>query len=256
MLRRDGLASKSSSADSINTGEPGGKFCRPTLSVIFTRKEGTLQQLFSLYPKAETTFRGSISAAHFNKGIKGTGFQSKKELALILYSLLKNCKDLKENQIRSLTDAVLVSKDKQKVLGLLKSFAKEEKSSWFSVPWDLRSSKSQVSKEETMWIKARNYATTVSDSHFLSQARNFQIGDSQSSHNIVVECEEAAYDYLKTQLDSLTSGISQQILSIQKDECDAQVQREVKSEEEKELKHSRTELVRQIEDLCRERSRS
>jgi hypothetical protein len=239
MLRRDGLASKSSSADLIKAGEPTGKFHRLLTSrVILTRKEGTLQQLFSIYPKAEATFRGYISAANFNKSIKATDFQSKKEQALILYSLIKSCKDLKENQTRSLTDAVLVSKDKQKVLGLLKSFARE-KSGWLSVPWDLRSTiKSQVSKEETLWINARNYAATVSDSRFLSQAKTLPVGDSQLSHNIAVECEEAAYDYLKTQLDSLTSGISQQILSIQKDQCDAQVQRKVKSEEEKELKLS------------------
>ena len=54
----------------------------------------------------------------------------------------------------------------------------------------------------------------------------------------------------------MVSGISQQILSIQKDGFDIQLQREVKSEEEKELKVSRVELVRKIEDLCRERSRS
>jgi hypothetical protein len=254
MLRRDGFASKSSSADSINSSEPAGKSRRrPMSSAIFTRKEGTLQQLFSIYPKAEATFRGFISAANFNKGIKGTDFQSKKERMLILYYFLESYKGLKENQSQSLVDAVLDGKDKQKVLDLLKSFTKDEKSSRSSVKWDRRSSKPQ---EETMWIKAHNYATTVSDSLFLSQAKTLPVGDSQLSHDIAVECEEAAYNYLKTQLDYLTSGISQQILSIQKDECDAQVQREVKSEEEKELKLSRAEFVRQIEELCRERSRS
>ena len=254
MLRRDGLASKSVSADSINTGEPAGKSHRPTFRAIFTRKEGTLQQLFSLYPKAETTFRGSISAAHFDKGIKGTDFQSKKERALILHYLCENYKGLNANQAQSLQDAVFGGRDKQKMLGLLKSFSNEEDSNLISVL--SKGKKTLVSKEETMWINAYNYATTVSDSRFLSHAKNVQIGDSQSSQNIAVECEEAAYDYLKTQLDSLTSGISQQILSIQKDGCDAQVQCEVKSEVEKELKLSRAEFARQIEDLCRERSRS
>ena len=75
------------------------------------------------------------------------------------------------------------------------------------------------------------------------------------SHNAAVECE-TAYHYFATQLDSMVSGISQQILSIQKGEFDTQLQREVKSEEEKELKVSRVKFVRKIEDLCRERSRS
>ena len=76
------------------------------------------------------------------------------------------------------------------------------------------------------------------------------------SHNAAaVECE-TAYHCFTTQLDSMVSGISQQILSIQKDRFDTQLQREVKSEEEKELKVSRVEFVQKIEDLCRERSRS
>ena len=77
----------------------------------------------------------------------------------------------------------------------------------------------------------------------------------KGSHNTAVECE-TAYHCFTTQLDSMVSGISQQILSIQKDGFDTQLRREVKSEEEKELKVSRVELVRKIEDLCRERSRS
>ena len=54
----------------------------------------------------------------------------------------------------------------------------------------------------------------------------------------------------------MVSGISQQILSIQKDRFDTQLRCEIKSEEEKELKVSRVKFVRKIEDLCRERSRS
>ncbi|KAF8270139.1 hypothetical protein EI94DRAFT_1572222, partial [Lactarius quietus] len=220
----------------------------PRSSAILTRKIGTLQDIFSTYPRAETTFRGFINAANLSKGIKGTSFQSIKERALILYFLLDRNKGLKEDQIRSLTDAILGNKDKQKVLDLLKTFAKEEKR-WYSVGWGVASSKSQLSNEETMWRHANNYTTTVSDSRFLSNVKNLPVGNSKLTHNIAVDCEKAAYDCLNTQLDSLVSGISQQILSIQKDGRDTQIQRKVKSEEEKELKVSRAEFVQQIEDF-------
>ncbi|KAI9449771.1 hypothetical protein BJY52DRAFT_1227584 [Lactarius psammicola] len=49
------------------------------------------------------------------------------------------------------------------------------------------------------------------------------------------ECEKIAYGCPTTQLDSLVSIISQQILLIQKVGCNTQVQCEVKDEEEKEL---------------------
>ncbi len=252
MLRRDGFSSESRSANSINSGEAAGKPDCLTSSVFLTQSIGTLQDLFSIYPKAATTFRGSIRAANLDKGIKSTDFQFKKERMLILYYLLENYEGLNASQTRSLGDAVLVGRDKQKTLGLLKSFAKGEKSGWFSVPWGGK--KPALSKEEAMWRAANNYAASISDSRFLSHVKRIPVSD--FLHDAAVECEETAYDCLTTQLDSLVSGISQQILSTQKEECDRQVQRKVKSEEEKELKVSRAEFVQQIEDLCRERSRS
>ncbi|KAI9443992.1 hypothetical protein H4582DRAFT_2095349 [Lactarius indigo] len=236
ILRRGGFFSESRSANSIDSGEA----------------PGTLQDLFSIYPKAAQTFRGSIRAANLDKGIKSADFQLKKERLLILYYLLENYEGLSESQTRSLGDAVLVGRDNQKALGLLESFAKGEKAGWFSVPRG--SNNSALSREEAMWRSANNYATTITDSRFLSHIKT--ISNSDFLHDAAVECEETAYDCLTTQLDSLVSEISQQILSTQKDECDRQVQREVKSEEEKELKVSRAEFVQQIEDLCRERSRS
>ena len=255
MLRRDGFASKSSSANTMNPGETAGKHHRPTSSANLTWRIGTLQDLFSIYPKAEATFQGSINAANIKKGIIGASFQSKKERALILYYILDKYKHLKETQIRSLADAILVNRDKQKALDLLKRFGREEKNS-YSVSWSSGNSWPPVSKEETMWRNAHNYTSTISDAHFLSQVKTTRIGDSKSSNDIGVECEEAAYECLNKQLDSLALMIGQQILSTQKEELDRRVEREVKSEEEKELNVSRAEFVRRVEDLCRERSKS
>jgi hypothetical protein len=72
-----------------------------------------------------------------------------------------------------------------------------------------------------------------------------------------VEAEESAYACLAKRIESLVgSGIHQQILSILKEECNKQAQREVKSEEDEELRILRYDFVRQIEDLSRERSKS
>ena len=196
-----------------------------------------------------------MRAANLDKGIKGPDFLSKKERTLILYNLLDNLKGLKEEQIRSLADAILAKRDKQKALSLLKSFTKEDKR-WYSVSWG--ASRAQLSKEEAMWRNALYYASTVTDSVFLSHLKSkrqsIPVGD--LAHDIAADCEKTAYECLTTQLDSLASGTSQQILSTQREELDRQVERELKSEADKELKASRAEFVRRIEDLCRERSRS
>ncbi|KAH9023376.1 hypothetical protein EDB85DRAFT_2184321 [Lactarius pseudohatsudake] len=240
---------------------------RHTSQLNHLRRSGSkgtlaLQEILSIYPKAASTFHDSIRAANLDEGIKGTDFQRKKERMLILYYLLENYGGLSASQTRALGDAVFVEWDKQKVLELLKSFEKEEQPGWFSVPVSSSSVRGQGCKkaavrlliEEAMWRSANNYAASISDSRFLSYVETVSASD--FLHEIAVECEETAYDCLTTQLDPLVSVICQQILSIRKKECDRQVEPEAKIEEEKELKVSRAELVQQIEDLCRERSRS
>ena len=219
----------------------------PHLASFLTRGEDTLQDLFSIYPKAALSFRGSIVAENLDKGIKGTDFQSKKERVLILYYLFENYKGLNANQTQSLGEAVLCHWDKQKTLELLKSFSKQAKKEWVSVI--LAGKKTVISKEEAMWISAQSYASPISDLRFLTYLKNIPATD--FLHEAAVECMETACDCLTTQLNSLVSVISQQILSIHQDECDTQIQREVKSEGEKEVK-----VVGNIEDLSRERSRS
>jgi hypothetical protein len=253
MLRRDGFSSESRPADSIDSGEAAGKPCCPISGVILIWSKGTLQDIFSIYPKAAQLFRGSIRAANLDKGIKGADYQSKKERILILYYLFENYKGLNEEQTQSLSDAVLLNGDKQKTLGLLKGFSKEDNmSGWLSVISGGK--KALTSKEEAMWRNALNYASSISDVRFIAYLKT--IPATHFLHNAAVECEGTAYHCLTTQLDSLVSRIGQQILSIQKDGCDTQIHREVNSEEEKELKVSRDEFFRKIEDLCRERSRS
>ena len=245
MLRRDGFSSESSSTvpvDSINFGEAAGKPDCPTLSVTLTRGIGGLRDLFSNYPKAVSTFRGSISAATLDKCLEETDLQPQRERMLILYYLLEKYPGLDNTRTRALGNAVLVEGDKEKTLGILKSFAAKG------------NKRVALSEEETMWGDAHSYATSMSDLRFLSLIMT--IPADKFLHNAAVECEKTAYGCLTTQLDSLATGISQQILLIQKEECNKQVQREVMNEEEKELKVSRIEFVRMIEDLCRNRSRS
>ena len=238
MLQRDGFSSRSSSAAQV-----GGNLVGFTSRVILTRSVDSLQGLFSIYPKAGTIFRSSIRAANLDKGINGAKFQLKRERILILRYLLASYKDLTVHQTRTLCHAVLVVDDVQKTLGLLKDFTME-------------ANKKVVLSEEVMCRDAHSYAASISDLPFLSYVKT--VSDTNFLHDAALECVETAYDCLTAQLESLVHGITVQIISIQKEECDKQAQREDKNQEEKEkeLKDSRANFVRQIEDLCRERSKS
>ncbi|KAN0136073.1 hypothetical protein V8E53_005933 [Lactarius tabidus] len=242
-LRREGFSSESQPGV-IDSGEAAG----------------TIQDLFSIYPKAASMFRGSIRAAKLYKGIKGTDFELKKERILVLHYFVDNYKSLNAKQIRSLGDAVLVSGDKQKTLDILKSFSKEERRSPFYFsgilggrPETTRFTLPKEAKEEKMWRNAHKYAWEIDHVRFLSYLKT--IPATGFLYDAAVECEKTAYDCLTKQLDSLVSGISEHILSIHGEECAKQIQRD-KDEEEMELETSRAEFVQKIEYFCQEHSRS
>jgi len=182
-----------------------------------------------------------------------------------------------------LANAVLDRRDPQTVLGLLKDFgardngdasasggiwkvakaAKERvTTNYQTLKTTLRfgdeggrgSRSSRLTKEETMWRDANNATSSVSDSRFLIQLKD--IATYECLRNATVEAEEAAYAYLPTVIETLVGGIGKQILMAQKQECDKQIEREVTSEGDREFGTLRSEFVRLIEDLSRERTSS
>jgi len=246
---------------------------------VLTYHLDPLRDVFRIYPKAEQTFRGNVRAA-LEKGIRAPEFQFKKGRILILHYLLMNINGLDGDQIKSLADAVLIRRDMRATLDLLKSFVKGEKSgasggllssakervknslgmgdegssgAWRIVSWG-GSKSTKLSKEETLWRGANNFASSVSDSDFLTRLKTAVLDE--CLRDATAEAEEAAYVCLTTVVESLVSGIGQQILSMQRGECDKQIQREVGSAEERELGILRSDFVRQIEDLTGQRSRS
>ena len=235
---------------------------------MLTRHLDPLHDLFRIYPKTDQTFRGNIRAAGLEKGIMDPEFQIKKERVLIFDYLLENTDGLNRAQIRTLADAVLKHRDKQAVLGLLKIGRKNDRdSSIFAYPYlnaarRLETStfgiarSSKLSREEAMWRDATNLASesSVPDWRFLQQLSSAPVDE--YLHDVVAETEEAANVYLRKLINSLVDGIGQQVFSIQKAECDKHIEREINSEQDKELEILRSELVHQVEDLSRERSRS
>jgi hypothetical protein len=223
-----------------------------------------LHDLFRIYPKTEQKFRHIIRAANLEKGIKAPDFQFKKERILILKYLLENTNGLDRDQIRNLAGAVLTRRDLQSVLGILKTAGREDKGSASGgyvnaakerLKFTFGMTKgSKPTREEAMWREANNSAASVSDSRFLSQLHAAPVNE--YLHDATVEAQETAYAYLGNLTETLVDAIGRQIFSIQKEECDKQVQRDVTSAEDKELCVLRSEFVHRIEDSTREHCRS
>ena len=235
---------------------------------MLTCHSGPLQDLFRIYPKAKKIFRAIIRAANLEEGIEAPEFQFKKERILILHHLLTSINGLDRDQIRALADAVLIiRRDMPTIMkllnvaaegpgvkndasgGLFTSNAAEE---CFTSP--LGGQRSELTKEETPWRGSHSFASLVSDSAFLKQLKTATLDE--CLRDPAVDTEETAYACLTTQVDSLVAGFGRQVLSMQTGECDRQIQREIISEEDQELRSLRADFVGQIEDLTRQRSRS
>lgn len=141
--------------------------------------------------------------------------------------------------------------DAPTILGLLNSFERGNSGIWgrFKSSVGIGDSWAGV-----VWKDANQFALSVADSRFLSDLKATTIPE--CLRDATAEAEKAAYTCLTTQIESLVTGITVQILSMQKSECDKQIQREVKSSQERALRKLRSRFIRQIEDSSRERSRS
>lgn len=241
----------------------------PCISLLTWRLD-PLHHLFSIVPKTGQKFRSIIRAANLEKGIKAPEFQLKKERILILNYLLETTNGLDEGEIRNLADAVLIRRDLPSVLRLLKVAGKEDTGStraigsWASAAKDRLNSTLKISywtgkgskptREDAMWREANNFAASVTDSRFLLQLHAAPA--KECLHDAAAEAEETAYAYLRNLIESLVDSIGKQIFSIQKEECDKQILRDVTTGEDKELGKLRSEFVHRIEDSTREHCRS
>jgi hypothetical protein len=232
-------------------GKADGKPDNLISGTILTRSVGTIDVLFSVHPKAKSTFLDAISEANMENGIKGPEFYSKKERLLILLHLLEKYPNLNRKQTVALRDAVLNSKDNQQAMKLLKSWEKG-KTSWIPVWW--RGEKIVLPNEAAMWREANEYATSLSDSSFLTYLQTFPAAD--FFHDAAIDCEKAAYTCLKRSSIPWYLKLVRRSFQSRKKRGIQQVTCEVKKDEEKELKASRIEFVRKIEELGRERSKS
>ena len=219
-----------------------------------------LHNLFSMLPKTEQIFRDNIHIANLERGIKSPEFQDKKERILILYYLLENVSGLNRTQTQTLADAVLIPRDKQVILGLLKVAKKEDKGSpsggFFAASQGFVKRTPCISNmsEDALWRDANNFASSIPDSRFLSKLETTPVDE--CLRDAIVKAEEAAHTYLKKQIKSLVDGLAEQIFTIQKEECDKQIEQEITSQKAKELGIIRSGFVHQVEALSRERSRS
>ncbi len=168
----------------------------------------------------------------------------------LLNSDSQDGKGLSADLTRSVADAVLGRQDERSALAALEAFGKDDKGIFSRLPNFFRSSRGK----EGLWERAKRRAFSVSDSQFLSELKTIPVDD--YLHEAAIDVEDTAYAFLTKQVDTLASEISRQILLTQKTECDKQVQREVDTEEAREVRMLWSKFVHQVKDVSAQRSTS
>ncbi|KAH9059751.1 hypothetical protein EDB87DRAFT_1577415 [Lactarius vividus] len=211
--------------------------------------ENSLHDIFLLYPRMEQMFLGNIREADFEGCLKGPGFQFKKKRMMffrLLNSDLQNAKSLSADLTRSVADAVLSQQDESSALAVLDTFEKDDKGNLSRLRNLFR-----FSREEGLWENAKTYASSVSDSQFLSELQTIPADD--FLHNAAVEVEDTAYALFTERVKALVSRIDQEILA-QTLECYEQIQREVDIEEARAVHSLWSKFLQQVKDLSEQRS--
>jgi hypothetical protein len=241
-----------------------------------------LHDLFRIHPKTAEIFSCDIRTANFEKEIGGIGsplFQIKKQHVLIFYYFLEHTSGLDRDQFWTLADAVLKHRDEKAALPLLKAanlkvdknilkaaqtlaknaainaqtLAKNATSN--ALGSNTKTGKSsKLTREEALWRDANNYASSVSDSSFLSMVDTALVDECLRDE--AIQAKEAAYAYLRTRVESLVDETGRKIFKIQREDCDKQIQREITSEEDKELRGLRSEFVYKVLNSSQEHCRS
>ena len=166
----------------------------------------------------------------------------------ILNSDSQDAKSLSADLTRSVADAVLGQQDEKSALAALETFGKDDKGIFSWLPSLFRTSRGK----EGLWESASRRALSVSDFQFLADLKALPVD--HYLHEAAVDVEETAYALLAKQVDTLVSGISRQILSTQKKECDKQAQREVDTKEAGEVHALWSKFVHQVKDVSAQRS--
>ncbi|KAI9455150.1 hypothetical protein BJY52DRAFT_1224767 [Lactarius psammicola] len=239
-LRGEGFLPESSSAEPT---DPKGDY---------NSAENSLRDLFLLYPQTKQVFWGNTRGSDFGSCLKAPEFQFKKRRMMFLRLLNSDSQDgkgLSVDLARSVADAVLGQQDERSTLAILETFGKDDKGIFSRLPNPFRSSRGKE-----LWESASRRALSVSDSQFLSELKTTPV--SHYLYEAASDVEETAYAFLTKRVDILVSGISQQILSMQKMECDKQVQREVDNDQAKEVQVLWSKFVHQVKHMSSQLSTS
>ena len=225
-------------------------FTEPTILLEPTRADDLRQ----LYREFNGIYKRFVDAASFDN-VKGHEFKLLKERLIAVRHLLEKHPEGGPGKRAELIQAVLSEDNLQRAQQIFPKSDKNNQSGKSSSLWSTVTgffSGSKETDEESLRTEVKKLTSSVSDSRFLLQLKDVDDKDLESAIQVVVDL---ACSQLSSSIDAAVKKMTHAVLRMQEDECKRHMQREMETEERKELDGQLAYFIHSInEDSTRRRT--
>lgn len=212
-----------------------------------------VDDLPQVYPDFNKIYHRSVEEAKFDV-VKGQEFRSLKERLITVRHLLQKHPEVVPGKRAELIQAVLSEDNIQRAL-----FPKSDKTNQLGKTSSLWStmvrffSGSKESDEALLRSEVKKITNSISDSEFLRQLKHVNDKDLEAAIQVAVDL---ACTQLSSSIDAAVKKMTHRVLQMQQDECKKSMQREIETEERKEVDVKLADFIHAINEVSARRRTS
>jgi len=209
--------------------------------------------LRQVYSDFDRIYKRHFDDAKFDV-VKGHDFKSLKERLIAVRHLLEKHPEVGPGKRAELIQAVLSGDIFQRAQQIFPKSDKNNQSGNTSSLWSTVTGFFSVSKETdevSLRTDVKKITSSVSDSDFLLQLKGVDNKDLEAAIQVAIDL---ACSQLSSSIDTAVKKMTHAVLQMQEDECKRSMQRDMETEERKELDGKHTDFIHAINEVSARRS--
>ncbi|TFY77300.1 hypothetical protein EWM64_g6712 [Hericium alpestre] len=217
------------------------------------------RNMCTIYPKVGAYFKEALQETKLDT-IKSTDFRAIKERLLVLYTLFRTHKSMSQSTRSELVSVVLNDGNFQNLSRVLDGNPRAKGGVFVTIATTMSyfwgsSPDSSKSETDALVKEARGVVFELSDAEFLRKsAESKKQEDQPLIKSAVADITQIARDQLIKTLSGVHKKILHRTIFLQREECQKQLEREVKNEDALALHEARAAFLRQIAERSQAQS--
>jgi hypothetical protein len=207
-----------------------------------------VDDLRQLYRDFNWIYKCHVDDAKFDV-VKGHEFKSLKERLIAVRHLLEKHPEVGPGKRAELIQAILSEDNLQRAQQIFPKSDKNNQSGKTSSLWTIFTgffSGSKETDEESLRTDLKKKTSSVSDSSFLLQLKGVDDKDLETAIQLAVDL---ACSQLSSSINTAAKKMTHAVLRMQEDECKRSMQREIETEERKELGGKLADFIHAINEV-------